>query len=250
MCAGDVVGYGPDPEPCLERLRAHGALIVLGNHEEMVLGWRDFRRCVYAGITAAVWTRERLAPTTRTLLAALPSWVEAAPGVIVCHGDLAGADTYVSTGARAHRALDQLRSLRPEARLLICGHTHEQVSFTRARGFVHAGPGDVIVLPQQPESCLLNPGAVGQERAPARERDGHPLARYAVLDLERGMVRYVGVPYDHAATLRKLRAAGLVAQVTMVRPRGAARRIENVKTRWARAWAARRSDRSAIERPA
>lgn len=247
ICAGDVVGYGPDPEACIERLCSHGALIVLGNHEEMVLGRRDFTQCVYAGITAALWTRKRLARASRALLAALPTWVEAAPGVIVCHGDLASANTYVSTEERAHRALDQLRNLRPEARLLICGHTHEQVSFTRARGFVHARPGDVIELPQHPESCLINPGAVGQERSLSRRSDGCPLARYAVLDLERGLVSYVGVHYDHAATLRKLRAAGLVSQVTMVRPRGLARQVENMKRSWALASAARRSRRSAIE---
>ena len=57
VCAGDVVGYGPDPEACIGRLQERDALCVMGNHEEMVLGRRDFSRCVYAGIVAAVWTR-------------------------------------------------------------------------------------------------------------------------------------------------------------------------------------------------
>src|SRR5215468_4319962 len=88
VCAGDVVGYGPNPEECLERLSERGAVIVLGNHEEMVLGRRDFLQCVSAGIRAAVWTREHLSAHARRVLEQLPSRAKAAQEVLVCHGDL------------------------------------------------------------------------------------------------------------------------------------------------------------------
>ncbi|MEI6491776.1 MAG: metallophosphoesterase family protein [Verrucomicrobiota bacterium] len=34
---GDVLGYGPDPAPCLRRLRAEAEVCVLGNHDAMAL---------------------------------------------------------------------------------------------------------------------------------------------------------------------------------------------------------------------
>lgn len=232
VCAGDVVGYGPDPEACIARLRDARAVQVSGNHEEMLLGSRDFSRCVYAGVHSALWARARLARETREYLGKLPAWADAAPGVVVCHGDLVSADRYVSTAARAGAALEQLRALRPEARVLICGHTHRQVFFTPREGFLPMAPASEWKLPEG-ERCLINPGSVGQERR-ERATSERPLARYAWLDLERGRVTYLGVPYDHATTLYKLRRAGLVAQVVLTPPRGMRRYLEHLKLSWAR----------------
>lgn len=219
-CAGDVVGYGPDPEACIARLKERGALCVMGNHEEMVLGRRDFSRCGYAGIVAAMWTRSRLSAPARAYLERLPSSLEASSGVIVCHGDLSSADTYVSTPERAARALAELRERHPSADVLVCGHTHHAALFR------HEG------------ALLINPGAVGQARS------GAPLARYALLDTGARRVSFREVAYDYRATLRKLRAAKLVAQVVLEPPQGVRRRVEKVKARWARYWAERPSGRS------
>ncbi len=237
VCAGDVVGYGPDPEACIARLRAAGAVQVTGNHEEMLLGARDFSRCVYAGVHSSLWTRRRLSAEAREFLRKLPAWADAGPGVVVCHGDLSSADRYVSTAFRARQALEQLRAVRPEARILVCGHTHQPLFFAERRGFQPMAPGDVAQL-QRGEGCLINPGAVGQERRECASPE-RPLARYAWLDLERETVSYCGVPYDHEATLRKLRRAGLVAQVVLTPARGMQRHLEHLKLSWARRRAAR-----------
>ena len=225
VCAGDVVGYGPDPEACIARLQQRAALCVMGNHEEMVLGRRDFSRCVHAGIVAAVWTRRRLSPAARAYLEALPPSLSI-DSVVICHGDLDSADTYVSTRERAEAALAQLRARHPSAEVLVCGHTHHAALFTPEQGFRIMND-----LPAGP--CVINPGAVGQARSAA------PLASYALLDMERRRVSFREVAYDYGATIRKLRAAKLVAQVTLEPPQGVWRRVESYKARWARYWAER-----------
>jgi len=227
VCAGDIVGYGPDPEACIARLRERDALCVMGNHEEMVLGRRDFSRCVHAGIVAAVWTREHLSAPARAFLEALPHEREVGSGVVVCHGDLSSADTYVSTREQAEEALAQLRAFSPEAAVLVCGHTHHAALFTPDRGFrLVSTPGDHELGRAHP--CLINPGAVGQSR------DSQLFARYAVLDVEGQTISFRALPYDHLTTIRKLRQARLVARVVLLPPRGLWRRVEAYKTRWAR----------------
>jgi predicted phosphodiesterase len=223
-CAGDVVGYGPDPEACIARLQERGALCVMGNHEEMVLGRRDFSRCVYAGIVAAVWTRRRLSPAARAYLEALPPCL-AVDSVVICHGDLESADTYVSTPERAEAALAQLRARHPSAEVLVCGHTHHAALFADEEGFRLVGDGAEYSFTSP---CLINPGAVGQARGAA------PLASYALLDMGRRRVSFRTLAYDYRATLRKLRGAKLVAQVTLEPPRGVWREVEKYKARWAR----------------
>ena len=232
VCAGDVVGYGPDPEACIERLQEREALCVIGNHEEMVLGRRDFSRCVHAGIVAAVWTRRRLSSGARAYLEALPPYLRIGSSVVVCHGDLESADTYVSTRERAEDALAQLRARQPSAEVLVCGHTHHAALFTHEGGFQLKDGGADCRLPAA-GNCVINPGSVGQARGAA------PLAAYALLDRERRRVSFRAVAYDYRTTLRKLRAAKLVAQVVLEPPRGIWRRVERYKARWARYWAER-----------
>lgn len=225
VCAGDVVGYGPDPEACIARLQEREALCVMGNHEEMVLGRRDFSRCVYAGIVAAVWTRSQLSAPARAYLEALPPYLRVNSSVVVCHGDLESADTYVSTRERAEEAMAQLRARQPSAEILVCGHTHHAALFINEEGFHPVGDGVEYTFTVP---CLINPGAVGQARGAA------PLASYAVLDMERRRVSFREVAYDYRTTIRKLRAAKLVAQVVLEPPRGVWRRVERYRARWAR----------------
>ena len=69
-CLGDVVGYGPRPNECIELIRERAALCVMGNHDWAVLG--------RAGINvddfnpqarqAVLWTRDQLSDDNRAYL--------------------------------------------------------------------------------------------------------------------------------------------------------------------------------------
>ena len=166
----------------------------------------------------------------RIYLEALPRHLRVNSSVVVCHGNLASADTYISTFERAEEAMAQLRVEHPSAEVLVCGHTHHAALFTRESGFrlMGAGADHGYETP-----CLINPGAVGQSR------DGRPLASYALLDTERRRVSFREVSYDYRATIRKLREARLVAKVVWRPPRGLWRQVEKYKVRWARYFAER-----------
>lgn len=227
IVAGDIVGYGPDPEACLDRLLARDALMVRGNHEEMVLGMRDDSQCVAAGIFAVAWTRRRLSRTTVASLRKLPSLADISPALVVCHGSLDDAGCYVSDGPRALTVLERMRTVRPQARLLVCGHTHMPMCFSRTRGLTSHREGAALHV-DPADAHLINPGAVGQAR------DGVPRGRYALFDPDTSMLTFHSVPYDHAATIEKLRDAGLVARVMLTPPRGVRRHVESAKAKAAR----------------
>lgn len=229
LCAGDIVGYGPDPAACLEILRERGISCVRGNHEEMVAGLRDFSRCVSAGIRAATWTRRQLGPEQLRFLRELPICRPITPQLWMCHGDLHSADVYVSDHVAAEGALQQLRAVAPDAQVLVCGHTHHAAIYASEGGFrVYAEPG-CVALAGGPVH-VVNPGAVGQSR------DGVPMARFAVLDVEQRTLTFERLAYDHAQTETKMRRAGLHGGTVLLPPTGLQRRIERARTRWARYW--------------
>jgi diadenosine tetraphosphatase ApaH/serine/threonine PP2A family protein phosphatase len=193
----------------------------------MVLGRRDFSRCVYAGIVAARWTRKNLSREHLRYLDALPGVMQVAPTVVVCHGTPDDADTYVSNAQSATTALDQLGKHFPAARLLVCGHTHHAALYCKDSGFQYVDPDTEFAIPRH-GYALINPGAVGQSR------DGSLMARYALLNIDEGRVRFFGQTYEHAVTVRKLRRAGLVPEVDMQRPTGLAKYVAAIRKRWAK----------------
>ena len=71
LCCGDLVGYGADPNPIVEWVRANCALVVRGNHDKACTGLDDLEWFNPVARNAAIWTQNNLTPEnaeyTRTL---------------------------------------------------------------------------------------------------------------------------------------------------------------------------------------
>lgn len=199
-CAGDVVGYGPFPNECVEAIAALKPVWVAGNHDLMALGLLGSERCIPLAQQTMAWTREVLEPPARAVLRSLPLRAEVTDGVVVAHGSVDDPEEYVRTPEQAARALARLNRGGETPPVLLLGHTHLAWAWSRRLGGQRQDPGGVVPLG---ESVVLNPGAVGQ----SRER--RVLARFAVLDLDRGEARFHGVAYDDARCRAELRRQGL-----------------------------------------
>lgn len=223
VCAGDLVGYGPDPTACLDLLIERDILCIQGNHDGMLLGKLPLNRCPHAAIEAILWQRRRISPAHRRWIASLPLTLALPPHLMVCHGNLDDPCHYLATPHRAEDALQTLATRHPDRRLLVCGHTHHPVLYQQ--GMWHA-PQNSAWQALIGRVSLLNPGSVGQAR------DGVPVARYALYDSEREAVSFRTVSYDHARTQAKLRSAGLKARVVMPRERRRDSRLDRLRLRW------------------
>ena len=71
-CLGDMVGYGPDPNECVELLLTFDHLCIAGNHDWAVLGKLDIDDFNPDARFASLWTRERLTDPVRDYLDNLP----------------------------------------------------------------------------------------------------------------------------------------------------------------------------------
>lgn len=182
---GDIVGYGPQPNEVVARLMAEGATGVRGNHDSAAIGalatdvFNDDARA------AVEWTAERLSPTTRDWLAALPLRTENGPFTLV-HGsprDPTWEYVYSAAVARANFALF-------ETAYCLVGHTHVPGVFrqrgTRAEA-VQIGSG--TRRPLDGERLIVNPGSVGQPR------DGDPRASALLLDTDAGTLDWRRLEY-------------------------------------------------------
>ena len=196
---GDVVGYGPEPDVVVERLRSLGAVGVRGNHDAAAVGLIDVDWFNPDARAAMEWTRRRIGEPTRAWLAALPERrVE--------------GDFSLAHGSPRDPTWEYVVSL-PIARANLAilttpfglhGHTHLPMAWAERDGRVEAiAPGPGSTFPLTDGRALLNPGSVGQPR------DGDPRAGYLVIDEDAGLCTWQRVPYDIPPVQRAMLDAGL-----------------------------------------
>ena len=81
-CLGDLVGYGAEPDACVELARRHAAVCLAGNHDMAVTGELPLDEFSRGASLAAQWTREVIAPENMEFLAQLrPQSEESAIGL-------------------------------------------------------------------------------------------------------------------------------------------------------------------------
>lgn len=198
---GDTVGYGPDPDEVVDRLREADAKAVMGNHDAAVLGriptsmFNDLARA------AVEWTASVVRPSTMEWLAALPETRTEGDYSLVHGSPRDPLWEYVFSIPAARRNLAAF-----DTAYCLVGHTHHPLTFLDDRGRVRAlAASDGTALTLDERRAILNPGSVGQPR------DGDPRACAMLVDTETREVRWRRVEYPIERTQQAMRASALPA---------------------------------------
>ncbi len=205
VCLGDLVGYGPDPNEAIDRIRSLDAVTIRGNHDKGVSGLANSEDFNLVARYVLMWTQEQLLPENRVYIKNLPKGSKSVDDFSIVHGSFLDEDEYVFSPMLAHEDL-----LESPTQVAFFGHTHIQGGFAR-RGdevsVVNAKPmPGQLTFRQTIEpgvKYLLNPGSVGQPR------DGDPRAGFAIADLEHHLVEFWRVPYDIGSVQVRMAQAAL-----------------------------------------
>ena len=206
LCLGDLVGYGPDPNSVVDRIRDISRIILRGNHDKACCGITNAGDFNPLARLATLWTRQELTPEHTNFLRNLPTGPVDLEGFELVHGSPRDEDEYLFD---ARGALEALRHQRSQA--VFFGHTHYQGGFLLNPN----GQLEVIHNSSENDGCtltltlednsryLINPGSVGQPR------DGDWRAAFAIFDSDQRRVEYYRTPYDLPATQAKMHNAAL-----------------------------------------
>lgn len=203
VCLGDVVGYGPDPNECVARVRALGGDVIAGNHDRAAVGSADLELFSPLARTAIEWTMRVLSDETRSFLVSLPLRLET-PAFLAVHGSPRDpVDEYILDLPTALAVFND-----SHFGLCLVGHSHVPGAFV-LRGDGKVGtrsltPGDAVRLVRG-SRYIVNVGSVGQPR------DGDPRASYLLLDAGSRTVTLRRIRYSITATQEKMIARGLPA---------------------------------------
>lgn len=199
-CLGDLVGYGADPDACVELARAHSAVCLAGNHDLAVTGALPLDEFSRGASIAARWTSEVMAPENVEYLRSLSSSNEEEQVGLYHASPRDPVWEYVLSSLLAELCFDA-----QQRRVCLIGHSHVALSFSRMEGELASGEprraGTTLDLAAG--EWLLNPGSVGQPR------DGDARASWLLLDLDGWEATFMRTEYDVAGAAAAIRAARL-----------------------------------------
>lgn len=204
-CLGDLVGYGPDPNECIERVRALPNLTCLmGNHDLAAVGNMPLAAFNTEARRSLAWQQETLTPENLAFLCALPTELQTRGEISLVHGSPRDPVwEYVLNTLVARISLQFFGTP-----WCFTGHSHFQVVF-------QYNPEKDDMTIETPKSggrypltgrAMLNPGSIGQPR------DRNPLAAYALYYPEEKIWEPRRVAYDVKSVQKRILDAGLPAR--------------------------------------
>jgi len=201
VCLGDIVGYGPEPNECVAKVREVSQLTVVGNHDHAALGLMDTLGFNEYARAAADWTTNALDDGTQSFLRDLP-YTQVLDGMLLVHASPKDPErwTYVLSYQEARRQFDHFTE-----RLCFIGHSHLPVVIEEYGQEINAlsFPEDIPLRLHRDRRYLVNVGSVGQPR------DRDPRTGYTWYDdkLDAALLRRLEYPVEKVQ--QKILDAGL-----------------------------------------
>ncbi len=220
ICMGDIVGYGPQPNEVIERLKQYKLTAIVGNHDLAVIGTLNLDDFNSDAIKSNRWNGEQLSEENREWLTQLKPITNFDDKVTLAHGSPREPIwEYLTTPQAAAINFPQF-----DTQLCFVGHTHLPRVF-RSKGSAVAGPKGLtvsrllkgslhprveMIIPQAGQvielgesKAIINPGSVGQPR------DGDSRASFAIYDDVAMTITFERAEYDISLTQFLMREVDL-----------------------------------------
>jgi diadenosine tetraphosphatase ApaH/serine/threonine PP2A family protein phosphatase len=201
ICPGDIVGYGPNPNECVEIVRKLDCRTVAGNHDYAGVGKLDPSNFSGDAREAIEWTAKVLTEENRKFLQSLPEYIENEKYEMV-HGSLRNPIEEYITNVQVGAATLELM----QKKICFVGHLHIPLVVVKEKGSKYDGwqlnDGDTIEI-KKFDKIVINTGGVGQPR------DMDTRASFGVYDTEKQTVEIRKIEYNISAVQEKMRKAYL-----------------------------------------
>lgn len=185
VCLGDIVGYGANPNECINLIKTHCKKVLLGNHDSSAIGKNSLNTLNLYGRKAMEWTINQLSDENREYLLSLPM-ILIENNLTFVHSSTFEPEkwNYIMSPEDAKPLFDTLTNS-----LCFIGHTHV--------------PGilceDLKTIQfNKDHRYIINAGSVGQPR------DGDPRTCFCIFDTDNWTISHIRLDYDFYNTQKKI----------------------------------------------
>lgn len=198
FCAGDMIGYGPNPNECIHLLNKYKTECVLGNHEWAVMEKIPLDHFNESAGQSIEWTRINMIQSSFDFLERFNLTLTHDMFQIV-HASLnkPEAFNYIKD---TNKSLDTFYLMNKN--VCFIGHTHKPQMMVKNDEYILMHGSQKLELKN---GCkyIVNVGSVGQPR------DGNPDACYCIYDPDIAEIELRRVSYNIEKTIQKINQAGL-----------------------------------------
>lgn len=199
LCLGDLVGYGPDPDTCVEMVLDVADTTLCGNHDQAAIGELDIKDFNPDAREAILWTQKQIQTKTKESIRNLIT-VFLEEEIMAVHASPAAPQKweYMLSGADFKRNLDIL-----PVRICFVGHSHVPGIYIRSNSgeIMEEKSGEVRF--EQGEKYIINVGSVGQPRG------GDSRSCYGLFDTSKKRFELKRVSYPILPVQKKMAERGL-----------------------------------------
>ncbi|HOL21370.1 MAG TPA: metallophosphoesterase family protein [bacterium] len=200
---GDTIGYGPDPEECIEIIRTEAHLVLKGNHEEGIItgNYSTFKDIARVSL---LWTEKNISSGS---LIAIKNFreKEEVDDILFVHASISQPlFKYILSEKDAEEEFTIL-----DKTLCFIGHTHMPAGYRKKAEekrieIIHPDfSGKMEIERKQGYKYIINVGSTGQPR------DGFPFACAAIYDTEKSLFALYRIEYPAEITRKKIIEKGL-----------------------------------------
>ncbi|OGC01865.1 hypothetical protein A2V82_02570 [candidate division KSB1 bacterium RBG_16_48_16] len=190
VCLGDLVGYGPYPNECVELVREKSDIVIMGNHDHAAIGLTDVSNFNQYASEAVVWTASILTERSKQYLRQLP-FEYIADDLLFVHATPCDPSSwnYILNLWEAKKNFGCF-----EEKICFVGHSHIPVNF------ISNSRKNLLLSTENPAKIkndyryIMNVGSVGQPR------DGDSRAAFIVYDSDVNQAELMRVSYDVSFT--------------------------------------------------
>jgi diadenosine tetraphosphatase ApaH/serine/threonine PP2A family protein phosphatase len=198
VCLGDIVGYGANPNECVEIVRDLSTHVIAGNHDRAAVGLTDSDYFNPIAKSAIVWTGRTLKEENRKYLKTLELTMTINDSYFV-HSSPSNPSSwqYIFSLDDAVHEFSYFRE-----KLCFVGHSHLAFTIREHEGH-HQVVEDLEFTLNKSDRYLVNVGSVGQPR------DLDARACCVTWDDEASIIRFIRTEYDVTKVQEKIIGAGL-----------------------------------------
>jgi len=190
VCLGDIVGYGANPNECVDLVRNRCKTVLRGNHDAAAVDSQNAESFTKNARIAAEWTSTHLSDENKRFLQELP-YTRSRDGMLFVHSSPYQPEQwyYVLTEEDLEAAFQSFTE-----QICFIGHSHFPGIFSED------GPAKAV---NRGLRFLVNVGSVGQPR------DGNSKLSFGVFDTATWNYRNVRSTYPIQIAAQKILEAGL-----------------------------------------
>jgi predicted phosphodiesterase len=190
MCTGDIVGYGANPNECVDLIRQRAHHVLRGNHDDAAVTLARIENYTYLAQTVVAWTNKILSDQNREFLQTLPFTAEL-EDLFFTHASPFEPEEwhYIITEYDARINFDYFTG-----KICFIGHTHRPIIFSTD------GITKDIMREQR---YIVNVGSIGQPR------DSDRRLSFGVFDTLTWTYENIRADYDFRSAAQKIIDAGL-----------------------------------------